>query len=244
MRYRVDELAQRTGVSVDTVRYYQTQGLLHRPERDGRVAWYDDSHVQVLERIRDLKARGFTLAMVERALRGELDPGEEALAGELVRPLPDEVDGDDQRFSLAELAARTGVSETVLEALAREGILIPTSDDDRPYTAADARAVTAGMALLEAGVPISELLALAREHDAAMQAVAAQAVDLFARFVRDPIRAEPGDPEEQSARMVAALRTMLPAATELVAHTFRRRLVQAARERLEGGAAAVEDATG
>lgn len=240
MRYRVDELAQRTGVSVDTVRYYQTQGLLHRPERDGRVAWYDDSHVQVLERIRDLKARGFTLAMVERALRGELDPGEEALAGELVRPLPDEVDGDDQRYSLAELAARTGVSETVLEALAREGILIPTSDDDRPYTAADARAVTAGMALLEAGVPISELLALAREHDAAMQAVAAQAVDLFARFVRDPIRADAEDEDEAAQRTVEALHRMLPATATLVAHHFRRLLLGAARARLEEGSPAAQ----
>ncbi|MDQ3981976.1 MAG: MerR family DNA-binding transcriptional regulator, partial [Actinomycetota bacterium] len=33
MRYRVDELAARAGVSVDTVRFYQARGLLPQPER-------------------------------------------------------------------------------------------------------------------------------------------------------------------------------------------------------------------
>ncbi|MEA2499237.1 MAG: hypothetical protein QOH26_1642, partial [Actinomycetota bacterium] len=50
MRYRVDELAGRCGVSVDTIRFYQTKGLLPLPERDGRVGWYGDDHVERLAR--------------------------------------------------------------------------------------------------------------------------------------------------------------------------------------------------
>ena len=231
MRYRVEDLADRCDVSVDTIRYYQSLELIDAPEREGRAAWYDDGHVAALTRIRDLKAQGFTLAMVKRALAGDLDAGEQALAAEISRPPEDE--DDLPPMDLPGLAAHTGVSLTVLESVARQGLLIPPADDGAGYGATDARAVLAGQALLDAGVPISELLALAREHDAAIGKVAEQAVDLFARFVRDPIRAQVDDEGEAAGRMVAALQTMLPAATTIISHAFRRRLLQAARIRLE-----------
>lgn len=233
MRYRVDELAARCGISVDTLRFYQAKGLLHRPDRQGRVAWYDDLHVERLSRILDLKARGFTLAMIARLDAGELDAGEEALAGALAGPLPGEDVAADEQLGLADLAERTGMSLTVLEAVEREGMLVPRGDGDRPYTTADVDAVRAGLALLGAGVPLSELLALARRQDEAMQAIAEHAVDLFARYVRDPIRGSSACDEEASQRMVDALHAMLPAASAVVAHHFRRRLLAAARARIE-----------
>lgn len=233
MRYRVDELAARCGVSVDTLRFYQAKGLLDRPVREGRLAWYDDAHIERLEQIRDLKGRGFTLAMVARLLAGELDAGEEALAGALAGPLPGEALPGKEQLSLADLAEHTGMSLTVLEAVEREGLLVPRGDGDNPYTADDVEAVRAGLALLEAGVPLSELLALARRQDEAMRAVAEHAVDLFARYVRDPIRGSASSDQEASQRMVTALHAMLPAAGAVVAHHFRRRLLAAARARIE-----------
>lgn len=236
MRYRVEDLAAAAGVSVDTVRYYQSIDLLTPPQREGRAAWYDDTHLHTLARIRELKDQGFTLAMIARVLAGDLDAGEEALAAAIVRTHTGPADMP-ARMSLAELSDQTGVSITVLEAVARQGILIGPPDDG-PYSPADAEAVAAGRALLDAGVPISELLALAREHDAAIGGIAEQAVDLFARFVRDPIRAREPDETRAAELMVQALQTMLPAATDVIAHTFRRRLLQAARERIEADAAA------
>jgi len=233
VRYRVDELAARCGVSVDTLRYYQAKGLLDRPAREGRVAWYDDRHVERLERIRDLKARGFTLAMIARLDAGQLDPGEEALASALAGPLPGEDAAAEEQLGLADLAERTGMSRTVLEAAEREGLLVPRTEGDRPYTTADVDAVQAGLALLGAGVPLSELLALARRQDEAMREVAEHAVDLFARYVRDPIRGSAASEEEASQRMVDALHAMLPAAGAVVAHHFRRRLLAAAQARIE-----------
>ncbi|CAN5501103.1 hypothetical protein BH23ACT7_BH23ACT7_21500 [soil metagenome] len=235
MRYRVDELASRCGVSVDTVRFYQARGLLPRPEREGRAAWYSEEHRRGLERIRDLKGRGFSLAMVARVVSGDLDPGEQALAAALTGPLPgeDPAAGPPERLSLDGLAERTGVSVTLLEAIEREGLLVARAEGDEPYTAADADAVRAGLALLEAGVPLSELLALARRHDEAMRAVAEQAVDLFARYVRDPIRGSAASDEDAAGLMVDALGAMLPAVGAVVAHHFRRRLLAAARSRIE-----------
>lgn len=235
MRYRVDDLAEACGVTVDTVRYYQTLGLLPRPAREGRIAWYDDEHVWRLERIKELKERGFTLAMIGRALDGRLDPSEEALAGALAEPLPGEQASDGVALTLEELAERTGLTPALLEVLERERLLIPrVADGERRYTSEDIAAVQAGLALLEAGVPLSELLELARRHDEAMRATAEHAVDLFARFVRDPIRADAPDDHTAAARTVEALRTMLPATGTIVSHHFRRLVLAAARARLEG----------
>jgi DNA-binding transcriptional MerR regulator len=239
VRYRVDDLAARCDVSVDTVRYYQSKGLLPRPEREGRLAWYGEEHVERLERVRELKAQGFSLAMIGRVLRGELDTAEQALALALVRPDPGA--GAVTRLTTEELAERTGVPATLLEALAREGLLNPTGDEDDPrYDPDDAEVVRAGLALLEAGVPLSELLDLARRHDAAMRATAEHAVDLFARFVRDPARAEARDESEVAERTVGALHAMLPATSTLVAHHFRRQLLDAARARLEDSPGVLE----
>lgn len=238
VRYRVEELADRCGVTVDTVRFYQSRGLLPRPQREGRVGWYSRTHVERLERIRDLKNRGFSLGLIARIVSGELDPSEEALALALAGPLPGEgvVGGAQETMTLDALAVRTGASRTLLEALKREGLLIPRGDEEDPYTAEDARAVEAGLTLLEAGVPLSELLALARDHDEAMRGVAEHAVELFARYIRDPLQ-QSEDPEAPQ-RMVAALEAMLPAADAIVRHHFRRRLIAAASARLADGAPA------
>ncbi len=240
MRYRVDELAARCGVSVDTIRYYQSKGLLPHPRREGRIAWYGDDHVERLTRIRELQGQGFTLAMIGRVLADELDASEQALARALAGTLSS---GDDpaQILTAEEVAERTGVPTALLDALAREGLLEPGGSSDAPtYTVADVDVIRAGLALLEAGVPLSELLDLARRHDAAMRATAEEAVDLFARFVRDPIRADAEDEDEAAQRTVEALHRMLPATATLVAHHFRRLLLGAARARLEEGSPAAQ----
>ena len=58
MRLRVEELAERADVSVDTIRFYQKRHLLAPPQRVGRVAWYGPEHLERLARIRDLQTQG------------------------------------------------------------------------------------------------------------------------------------------------------------------------------------------
>jgi len=232
MRLRVDELAARSGLSVDTVRFYQSKGLLGQPEREGRIAWYSNAHLGQLERVRALKERGFTLDFIRRLLTGELDPIDAALAAAVSGPLPGEGAEGGELMSLKQLAAHTGVSETLLEAIARTGLLFSDAGE-AGYTSADADAVRAGLKLLEAGLPLSELLDLARRHDTAMTAIAEQAVDVFVRFVRDPLRASADADDSAAERIVESFNAMLPATAALVAHHFRRRLLQIARARME-----------
>jgi hypothetical protein len=126
------------------------------------------------------------------------------------------------------------VTPALLEAIEREGLWVARKIDGVAYySAGDVAVVSAGLQLLEAGLPLSELLALAREHDQAMRAIARRAVDMFLDFVRDPIRANAPDDETAATALVDAFRKMLPATTSLVRHHFERVLLAEAQARIE-----------
>src|SRR6478609_5263779 len=74
---RVEELARRADVSVDTIRFYQKRQLLPPPGREG---WYDTEHEDRLGRIKELQRQGFSLAVIRRLLDGELDATDAPLA--------------------------------------------------------------------------------------------------------------------------------------------------------------------
>jgi hypothetical protein len=144
-------------------------------------------------------------------------------------------DDTDAPFDLEALAAEVGASVTLLESVARSGLLLPhhvDADGVARYSAADAEAVRAGLALLDGGLPLAELLALAGPTDAAVADIAGRAVEAFLRFVRDPVLGTTADETEAAERLVTAYEQMLPATERLVAHHLRRRLILAALERL------------
>ncbi len=60
--WNVEELGQRAGLPVRTIREYQTMGLLPPPERRGRVGVYRKGHLTRLGLIARLQARGYSLA--------------------------------------------------------------------------------------------------------------------------------------------------------------------------------------
>lgn len=159
-----------------------------------------------------------------------LDPWDRALLAALSG------DDDPHLETLDELAVTSGAPRPLLEALAREGLLIPRRSEPEPaYDPADAEAVRAGMEVVEAGLPLAELLDLARRMDEAMRPVAEASVEVFARFVRDQVEATAEDDSEAAERLVSAFRLMLPAASRLVEHHFRRLVIAAALRRLESG---------
>lgn len=142
--------------------------------------------------------------------------------------------GDERLLTREQLQKRTGVSDAVLDVAEREGFVVArTSADGSRYTEADARTIAAGVTLIEAGVPLGELLALARTFDTTMGAVAEDAVELFARFVRDPALVGDTGAEDVGVELVDAVETMLPATSAIVAERFRRLVISRAVERLE-----------
>jgi DNA-binding transcriptional MerR regulator len=216
--YDVAQLASISGLSVDTIRFYQTQGLLHAPEKQGRRAVYGEEHRRRLERIRDLTDRGFSLKSLReifdedsgdtRALRAALEEGRSEAV-----------------YKPREFARALGIPYPLLVSLEKSGLLVPQpgGDGDQRYTQGDLEVTRGALKLLESGVPLHDLLGLAVEHDRAT-------IDLF----DDHIRKRTRDGKEESAETVAeAYRELLPVVTGLVAHHFQRVLVRRALERLE-----------
>jgi DNA-binding transcriptional MerR regulator len=228
-RLRVEDLAQRADVSVDTIRFYQKRRLLPAPTREGRVAWYGSEHIERLARIRELQAQGLTLALIGRVVSGDLDATDVPLAIAVA-----DADAREEFLSIAELAERAGVPEALLEAVVREGLLVPRAHDgEGRYTASDVAIVRAGLSLLETGFPFPDLLALAREHNESTREIAEQAVALFDRYVRTPLRDSEQSDRDKADQLVAAFRVLLPAVTALVEHHFRRVLLEVAQEHLD-----------
>ncbi len=256
---RVEELSAKAGVSVDTIRYYQSKGLLPAPRRQGRVAWYDTDHLERIARVRSLQSRGYTLATIVRLVNGELDAADEALLGELAGSglsdagtMPDysaSAAGRDptqagaspaqpreqELFTIEALALRTGVPLPLLRAVESEGLLVPRRvGSEERYTSEDVDAARAGLALLEWGVPLSALLDLGRRHHAATASIAREAVDLFSVHIRGSLRDESGENDvERTERLVEAYAQLLPAVTTLVGHHFNRTLLKAALDHIE-----------
>lgn len=66
--YRIDDLARVTKTTVRNVRAYQERGLLHPPMRQGRTAFFDDSHVTRLKLVNSMLDRGYTSGHIREML--------------------------------------------------------------------------------------------------------------------------------------------------------------------------------
>ena len=242
-RWRVGELADRCALSVDTIRFYQKRGLLPPPDRVGRVGWYGPAHAERLARIRDFQAQGFTLAVIRRLLDGELDPADLPLVAAVAAD--GEGNGPEQFLSLTEVADRAGVPLALVEAVEREGLLVPRRHaGETRYTEADVAIVGSALRLLETGLPMPELFAVARRHHETTREIAEMAVAMFDEHVRRPLLAAEIPAEARAERRVDAFRVLLPSVTDLVAHHFRRVLLEVAQEHIEAVGAPEERAAG
>ena len=65
------DLAENSGVSARTIRFYIGRGLVIPPVSVGRTARYTQDHIKRLEQIQRLKSKGHTLAEIGRALEGK-----------------------------------------------------------------------------------------------------------------------------------------------------------------------------
>jgi len=255
MELRVANLAEATGIGVDTVRFYQSRGLIPPPTRRGRYAIYDETHLERIRRIRSLLEAGFSLAQIQQILaptdsspgdgitpapepppatrpaRSASSPGMPA-----PRPVPQEHRGlldalaarsvGEGTLTRAELAAETGVPEPLVGAAVRAGLLQPVEIRGQDrFPRSDLEMTRAALELLGMGLPLDRLLELAAEHTAHVDRLAEQAIDLFDDSVRKPR----GDDDEGVRRVFERL---LPRATEIVALHFQRTVVARALARL------------
>lgn len=160
----IDELAARTGVTVRTVRFYGSKGLLPPPEiGPRRVGRYGPGHVARLALIEELQQQGMTLAAIERYLRQlppDLTPHDLAIHRAVVASwAPDAVDTVSRR----ELERRAGrpLSGADVERLAAMNVVMATDGDDTDGGTfrVDSGLLRLGVQLLD--VPLSQEVILA-----------------------------------------------------------------------------------
>lgn len=226
MEYDVSTLAQITAVSVDTIRYYQSRGLLEPPRREGRRAVYTENHRRCLERIRAMAARGFSLKAVQAALAAaDSTDSDSALLAAV------EGENADRRYSSEELAERLGIPHGVLVSVEKAGLaeVEVGEDSSRRYTDSDLRMARGALSLLHRGFPLTKLIALAVRHDRAVRKSVDEAIDLFDDHIR---KSSDGEHRDDPEAVAEAFRELLPVVTALVAHHFQRVLVNRAIKRL------------
>lgn len=148
----VDELAAKAGVTVRTVRFYGTKGLLPPPVIGARrVGHYGPEHLARLALIEELQNQGMTLAAIERYLR-QLPPDLTARDLAVHRAVVSSWALESTRnLSREELARQAGrpLSDRDLDRLTAMDILTPAGDGYR----VDVSLLRLGVELLD--VPLS-----------------------------------------------------------------------------------------
>lgn len=263
---RVEELSRKSGVSVDTIRYYQKRSILPPPIHEGRIGWYDDSHSDRLAQILKLRGEGLPLRLIAKIIdqdsidQDSIDQGGSQTDVPLAKAVARAERGDSAEaspLSLAELAARSGVPGAIIQAVVDRGLLgTPQAGDGRGFAPDDTGFAPHDtvfspndtgfspddVEFLAAGMAILDAgIPLAELLTLALdydQAARRCATDAAALF--DVHVRQKNSTNSSMTHTPEALAesfsALLGAATGLVGHHFRRVLLQAARDRMNEGA--------
>ncbi|GAA3715288.1 MerR family transcriptional regulator [Streptomyces tremellae] len=233
--YTVDELARRAGVSVRTVRFYGTRGLLPPPRLGPRrVGRYGPAHLSRLALIEELRAQGMTLAGIERYVSG-LPAGLSAHDLAIHRALVASwAPGTAERATRGELERRAGraLADEDVERLTAMGALTPTDSADSADSGhgadgaflVDAAMLRLGVELLD--VPITEETILAAravlaEHT---RAAAHELGRLFRDEVWGPYEERGEDTGDREAALRSLSAPLQPVVVQALVTAFQRSL--------------------
>ncbi|MDV9189705.1 MerR family transcriptional regulator [Streptomyces sp. SR27] len=222
--YTVDELAARAGVTVRTVRFYGTRGLLPPPVIGARrVGHYGQGHLSRLALIEELQRQGMTLAAIERYLEqlpADLSAQDLAIHRALVASWAPESAETITRRELERRAGRALTEEDV-DRLAAMGVLDRTAEDDTFRL--DGSLLRLGVELLDVPIEHETILAsrtVLLEH---ARAAAQELSRLFRDEVWSPYRESGEDPDHLSA-MKSLSAHMQPMVVQALLTAFQRSL--------------------
>ncbi|OKI00677.1 transcriptional regulator [Streptomyces sp. CB02923] len=218
----VDELAARAGVTVRTVRFYSTRGLLPPPAiGPRRVGRYGAAHLSRLALIEELQHHGMTLAAIERYLArlpDDLSAHDLAIHRALVASWSPDSAEEATRAHLERRAGRT-LSEDDIDRLAAMDVLERTADPDAFRV--DPAVLHLGIRLLDVPVALETLLAartVVQEHT---RSAARELTRLFHDEVWGPYRERESDPEQvESMKSLSA--HMQPMVVQALVTAFQR----------------------
>jgi DNA-binding transcriptional MerR regulator len=226
----IDQLAERSGISVRTIRFYTSKGLLPPPQLRGRLGLYGADHLARLELISELTALGFTLAAIEGylgRLPATLNPVELELQRALLVPwVPERL----EELSSAQLRRRVGreLTEDELDSLEALGAL--ERQPDGSFLLHGSAALANALAGLELGLPTEALRRLHTVIALHTTALAEDLMKLFQADVLQPYR-DRGKPAAERAALGDLYTRMKPITVQGVITAFGRAVNRTIRER-------------
>jgi DNA-binding transcriptional MerR regulator len=214
----IDELAQRTGMTVRNLRAHQSRGLLPPPDVRGRTGFYGPEHMARVELIKELQADGFNLEAIRRLIESARGSTAEVLR--FTRAARAAFEEEEPTVTtIAELADQWGEagSPELLDRAVSLGLLRMLGDgrvEER-----SPRLGSAGAELARLGVPPERALDVLESLRRHADGVARTYVDLFLDQVWRPFDAA-GRPAERWPEVLEALERLRPLAAESLLAMF------------------------
>jgi DNA-binding transcriptional MerR regulator len=220
--WRIDDLARRAEVTVDTIRYYQREGLLPPAERAGRANLYGAIHLERLERIKDLQARRFSLAAIRALLADDRPSIIEGIFGGRAGTT----------YSLEELVERSGIDTELATDVRAAGLLRDPGEFGRDaYDGDDLDLLRTLAELHTLGLPRPAVVEIARTYAAGIEATQRHIIELFTTggdlgWSAEQVRAVQDAAAENATQI-------LPLARRLVDYTHQRTIQRLALGAIE-----------
>jgi DNA-binding transcriptional MerR regulator len=229
-RLTIDQLAQRTGMTVRNIRAHQSRGLLPPPVVEARTGYYDDEHLARIRLIQEMQAEGFNLKAIERLIEGSSGAVEEAMGFKraVLTPFGDE---EPEYATQAELDERLkGPHDPkVARKAIKLGLIKPIAEDR--FEIPSPTLFAAGEELVNQGVPIDHVLAVAERVLKHSSAVADAFVRVFVDDILGPLPQDGVHDPAEWARKREALERLRPLASDALLAAFKQQMTHAAERR-------------
>ena len=226
--YTIDDLAAVTRVPSRTIRFYQSKGVIQKPQLRGRIAYYTEAHVERLKLVAELQDRGLQIKaigdIVARLDRGELALHEwlgveDQLKEPWAADLPKVCDTNELRSLAGDGPGR--IAELIRAGLVErrgEAFLIPS-----PALLQVAVRLEASGFGLDASVEAGGLM---RRH---LNKAVRELVDFFMKHADDVLNNDDG------TSLIEMVRTLRPTAMEALRVIFAQEIEREIRQRIETG---------
>lgn len=210
----VEEVANEVGLTVRTIRYYQSEGLLPAPTRVGREARYGDEHLERLRFISRLQEQGLRLTAIAELLKaGDAGADWLGLTESLAKPWSED---RPVLWSEEELAGRLAATPAVTAAdLVRTGV-IERRADTRPvvYLVPSPGMVDIALELSALGIDLDVAAGLRSLLQGRLRALATDLVSSFTDEVSLTLLADAGPAD--LARLLEQLRPLTRRTVDLL----------------------------
>ncbi len=222
--WRIDDLAQRAALTVDTIRYYTREGLLPAAIKAGKNKLYGQSHLDRIAYIKQLQEKRFSLAAIKAIVTTDR-PGLDGLFL-----------GAEHQFSLEELIERSELTSEFVTKISAIGLLAdPEGLGRQSYDDADVALLRNVAELLAVGMTQDILVELGRIYVRHFSELQREVHAMLAGWSHPEW--DPAEMETMQRELTANASRMLPAVDKVLNYVHQRTVQRLTIEALRTAAA-------